>query len=112
MDLLVAVDAAPVDDESRSGFWIVWSRRVPSLDVALLTEAGNPDFQEPLIGGAVRLVAVRTALRNGRMFPEERPALLRMTLETVVIDGVFTKHPLRDGPMRVGAIGATDLPLT
>src|SRR5574337_74622 len=111
MDLLVAVDTAPVDDESRSGLWIVWSRRVPGLDVALLTEAGNPDLQEPLIGRAVRFVAVRTALRHGRMFPKKWSALLGMALETVIIDRIFTEHRLRDGPMRVVAIGATDLPL-
>ena len=107
----MAVDAAPVDDLLCSGPRIIWARRVPGLDVALLTEAGNPDLQEPLIGGAVRLVAVCAALHNGRMFPEERPALLGVALVTVVIDRVFTEHPLRDGPMRVVAIGATDLPL-
>lgn len=111
MDLLVTVDAAPVDDLLCSGSWIIWTRRVPGLNVTLLTEAGTLDLQEPLIGGAVRLMAVRTALRDGRMFPEKRPPLLSMTLEAVVIDRIFPEHPLRDGPMRVVAIGATDLPL-
>lgn len=111
MDLLVAVDATPVDDLLCSGARIIWARRVPGLNVTLLTEAGLPDLQESRIGGAVRLVAVRAALHNGRMFPEKRPPLLSMALVTVLIDRVFPEHPLRDGPMRVVAIGATDLPL-
>ena len=86
MDLLVTVDAAPVDDKPASGPRIVWARWVSGLDVALLTEAGNPDLQKPRIGGTVRLVAIRTALRDRRMLPEKRPPLLGMALETVVID--------------------------
>ena len=111
MDLLVAVDAASVDDKPASGPRIVWARWVSGLDVALLTEARNPDLQEPRIGGAVRLVAVRTALRDRRMFPEKRPPLLGMALEAVVIDRILPKHRLGGGPMRVVAVGATHLSL-
>src|SRR5574337_347199 len=111
MDLLVAVNAASVDDEPRSGPGIVWIRRMPRLYMTLLAEAGNPDLQEPLIGGAVRLVAVRTALRNRRMFPKKWSALLGMALEAVVIDRIFPEHRLRGGPMRVMAVAATDLSL-
>src|SRR5574337_198707 len=111
MDLLVAVDTAPVDDESRSGLWIVWSRRVPGLDVALLTEAGNPDLEEPLIGRAVRLVAVRTALNDGRMLPEKRPSFLGVAFITVLVNGILTKQHLRRGPMWVVAVAATHFSL-
>src|SRR5574337_327116 len=111
MDPLVAVDTTPIDDESRPGSWIVWIRRMPGRDVALLTEAGDPDLQEPRIGGAVRLVAVRTALDDGRMLPKKRSTLLSMTLEAVVIDRIFPKHRLRGGPMRIMTVAATDLPL-
>lgn len=111
MDLLVAVVAAPVGDLPCSGRRIVWARWVSGLNMTLLTEPGNPDLQESRICGAVRLVAVRTALCDWRMFPEERPPLLRMALVTVVIDRIFPEHRLGGGPMRVVAVATTDLPL-
>src|SRR5574337_535542 len=111
MDPLVAVDTAPIDDEPRPCSWIVWVRRMPGRDVALLTEAGDPDLQEPRIGGAVRLVAVRTALDDGRMLPKKWPPFLGMALVAVLIDGILAEHRLRGGPMRIMTVAATDLPL-
>src|SRR5574341_1819164 len=111
MDLLVAVDAASVDDEPRPGSWIVWIRRVSGLDVTLLAEAGNPNFQESRIGRAVRFVTVRTALDDGRMLPQERSPFLGMTRVAVLIDGVLTEHRLRRGSVRIVAIAATHLAL-
>lgn len=111
MDLLVAVGTTSVDDKPRSGCRIVWIGRVSGLDVTLLTEARNPDLQEPCIGGAVRLMAVRTALNDGRMLPQKRSPFLGMTRVAVLIDGVFAKHSLCRSPVRVVAVAATDLSL-
>lgn len=111
MDLLVAVDTTSVDHESRSGLWIVWIRRMPGLDVALLAEAGDPDLEEPLIGGTVRLVAVRTALNDRRMLPEKRPPFLGMAFVAVLVNGILAKQRLRRGPMWVVAVAATHLSL-
>lgn len=111
MDLLVTVDAAPVNDLLCSGPRIVWICRMSGLDVTLLTEAGNSDLQEPRIGGAVRLMTVRTALDDGRMLPQKRSPFLGMARVAVLINRILTEHGLCRGPVRIVAVAATDLSL-
>ena len=118
MDLLVAVHAASVDELLRLNpkpcNWIlelVWIGRVPALDVALLTEAWGPQLEQSRVGGAVWLVAVRAALSYWCMLPEERPPLLGVALEAVIVDRVFAEHRRRDRAVRAVAIGARNLPL-
>ena len=111
MDLLVTVGAGSIGDLLGIDVWIVGTRGVPGLDVALLAESRNPLPQQSRVGGAVRVMAVGAAFDDRRMLPEIRSPLLGMARVTVLVDRIFAQHRRRDAAMRVVAVAARHLVL-
>ena len=58
------------------------------------------------------VMAVRAVLHRRRMFPEERPSLIRMTRVAILVDRGFDQHGWIRGSMRVMAVAASDLPFS
>ena len=83
MDLAVTIGAAPIEKEDRIAS--PWSRRVPA-HMALGAQPRVGDFQQPVIDGAVRLMAVGAIVECGRMFIKERPSSFGMAGVTVLVD--------------------------
>src|SRR5690242_19191730 len=82
VDVHVAVRARPAHDElQRSLVTPVRARRMSRLDVALLTEPRLGDLEHALVVRAVGIVAIRAALVDRRVHPQERPALVRVAVE-------------------------------
>src|SRR5689334_4201177 len=82
VDVDVAVRARPTHHEfQRPLVTSVWTRGMPGLDVTLLAEARLGDLEHALVVGAVGIVAVRAALVDRRVHPQERPALVRVAVE-------------------------------
>src|SRR5262249_10520960 len=72
VDDRVTAHARPAHHElERSGVTPVGTRRMPGLDVALLAEPRLRHLQHGLVVGAVRIVAVRAALVDRRVYPEK-----------------------------------------
>src|ERR1700694_4304315 len=102
MVLRVAVLAFTVDRIERLRISRI-SRVSGQVRMALLAQAGTRDLQQEVVDRAVRIVAVQAVLANGRMLPQERPALLRVTLVAIVVDGGFLEQSLRVAAVRVVA---------
>src|SRR5450755_1485814 len=80
--------------------------------VALLAQTWPRYLQQEVVVGAVRIVAVQAALGHRRVLPQERSALLRMTLEASLIDGRCLKHRFCVAAVRVMTIRAHHFALT
>ena len=109
VDLAMAVGTGAIEDEARPG--VLRSRRVTSLDVALLTESRFGDLEQFFVVGAVGFVAVGATLRHRWVFPQKRTPLLGMAGVTVLIDGVGLEEVLGDGAMRIVTARAGHLAL-
>src|SRR5215510_11584812 len=79
------------------------------IGVTLLAEARPRDLQQEVIDRAVRIVAVQAVLAHRGMLPQERAALLRVTLVAIVVDGGLIQKSLAVGAMRIVAAGARHL---
>src|SRR4030095_12145829 len=90
VDDRVTAHARPAHHElERSGVTTVGARRMPGLDVTLLAQPRLCDLQHALVVGAVGVVAVRAALVDRRVHPEERASLLGMAGEAGVVERDF-----------------------
>ena len=77
VDLTVTVGAAPVKEKLRSA-----SPRRARMAVVYMTRGADPrigKFKEPVVVGAVRIVAVGAVLHNRHMLPHERTSPFRVT---------------------------------
>ena len=83
MNLAVTISAASIEEEHRIAS--PWSRRVPT-HVALGAQPRVGDFQQPIVNGAVRLMAVCAIFERGRMLIEERPSSFGMAGVAVFVD--------------------------
>src|SRR5882757_7142485 len=77
--------------------------------VAALTEQGLLHDEQRLVRGTVGVVAVEAVFAHGRMFEEERAALLRMALDALVVHRIRGDEARRLGSVRVVAAGALHL---
>src|SRR3972149_2731019 len=84
--------------------------RVATFDVALLAEARQRELQHLFPDSAVRVMAVRAALEDRRVLPQEWAPLVGVALITVVVDGILRQERFRDSPVWVVARGAGHLP--
>src|SRR5712691_9492137 len=90
----------------------IWGGGVdPLLVVALLAQPRLGDLQHLLVVGPVWIMAVRAALQDGRVLPEEGPALLRMAAVACIVERVLLQERGRDGAVRVVARRARHLAL-
>src|SRR5208282_5281936 len=60
--------------------------RMKCADVALLAEPRRRDFQQKPVGRAVWIMTIAAVLQDRRMGPQKRPALLRMTGVTDLVN--------------------------
>jgi len=56
--------------------------------VALLAQVRTRPHEQLVMVGTMRLVTVDAVLADGRMFPEKRPPLLRVTRVAETVDGI------------------------
>jgi hypothetical protein len=113
MNLLVTVDAAPLDEsvaavgQSRG---VVDGRRMSSADVAPLTKHRHLRHQHPVVDRAVRVVTRAAGFPAGGVIPQERTALLGMAREAGFVDVVAHLQQLHvRGAVRVVAARAGHL---
>src|SRR5512142_217800 len=117
VDVVVAVAAAvldravarvPADDRVAQ---VVERARVPRAQVTPLAEPRQLRDEQTLVIRSVRRVARRAVLANGRVFPQERAALVRVAGVTKLVDRIrFQKSALRVR-MRVVTVAAVELSL-
>src|SRR5215475_4498540 len=108
MVLRVAVLALAVECVDRLRISrIAWM--LGEIGVTLLAEARPRDLQQEVIDRAVRIVAVQAIVAHRGMLPQERAALLRVTLVAIVVDGGLIQKSLAVGAMRIVAAGARHL---
>ena len=100
--LRVAVLALAIECVDRCRIsWIAW---VPGeIGVTLLAQPRPRDLQQEVVDRAVRIMAVQAVLAHWGMFPQERPALLRVTLVAIVINGGLVQKSFAVGAMRIVA---------
>ena len=82
----MTIETAPV--ESIYGIGGQVSRLMSPLHMALLAEARDLRDQHLVVGRAVGVVAGQAIFLNRRVLPKEGCFLLRMALETFVIEGL------------------------
>ena len=104
MDLAVTVGAASVEEGTRSCRIVSYVTRV-----TLVAQPRHAHFEHTVIDGAVRFVATGTIVGNRRMFMKVGPSPLRMASVTVLIDAVLFELRRIGAPMRVVAVGTSDL---
>src|SRR5208282_5155024 len=80
--------------------------RMKCADVALLAEPRRRDFQQKPVGRAVWIMTIAAVLQDRRMGPQKRPALLRMTGVTDLVNRRLHQLILIRAAMRVVAVGA------
>lgn len=120
--LAVAVLAGPVEQPvagqlehiavlcDRGGIKTVQGAGVPRIGVALLAEVRPLGDQELVMGGAVRVMTGSAVLRGRRMLPEERSPFFRVALVALLVEGVGGYQFIRNGAVRVVAIGTFQFP--
>src|SRR5829696_1748301 len=109
VDLAVAVHTAPVEGEDvEPGHGRVARQHV---HVALLAKLVAASGQQADVVGAVRRVAGEAVLLHGVVLPEERPALLRVTLVAELVGRGGREHFAPLPAVRVMTGGATHLHL-
>src|SRR5262245_31918368 len=79
--------------------------------VALLTKVGTRPYEQLVVVRTMRLVTVDTTLANGRVLPEERPALFGVAGVADVVDGIGLQQRSRRRAVRVVAVDARHLAL-
>ncbi len=115
MDVRVAVHARPSEHAialaGRDRGVVVYGRRMPGRHVAALTEHRHAHVQHAIVRRAVRVVTGGAALAYRRVFPQHRPAHLRVTARTGFIDRASDLERLHvaDRPVRVMARRARHL---
>jgi len=118
MHLAVTVGAASVEGKNR---WTHGRRKrfqrprrswMARMDMTLSTKPRVGDFQQTIVDGTMRLVAVITPFQNRRMLPQKRTAALRVAGVAIFIDTRL--HELRwvGTTVRIVTIGADHLPLS
>src|SRR6476659_8049526 len=91
---LASANETRVDSGETAGL-----RRMRRRIVALLAEPRLRDLEQLLVGGAVRVVAVRAALDHRRMLPHERPALFGVAGVADLVDGAGDEELVVRRPM-------------
>src|SRR6185436_14684142 len=108
----VAVQARAAHHElERPGIASVRAGGMARLDVALLTQSWLRHLEHALVVRAVRVVAARAVLDDGRVLPQEGPSLLGVAPEAVVVRRVLREKGRRDRPVRIVARRAAHLAL-
>ena len=75
----------------------------PTLRVTLLAQQRRPLHEQRWMDGAVRRVTIRAVLRNRRVLPQERTALLRVAGVAGLIQRGLEQELRRHGPMNLVA---------
>ena len=83
--------------------------RMAQARMALLAQERNRRDQQGLLVRPVRRVAVEATLAHGRVFEQERPAFLRVTLVAGLVDRVRLQQRAGDRAVRIVAIVAAHL---
>src|SRR5262245_13326186 len=113
MDVDVAVHALSSADEARiDGCHPARLRRMRGRVVALLAETRLRHFQQLLVRGAMRVVAIAAVLHDRWVLPQEWAAFLRVAGEAGLIHGCSNKELVVGGAMRIMAARALHLALT
>jgi hypothetical protein len=102
MDLTVTVRAAPVEEEV--GIWPI--PQSVSAVVTLVAESRYTYFEQPIIDGTVRFVAIVTIFEDRRMLKEERASPLGMALVASLVHACLYELRGIGRAVRVVAIGA------
>ena len=82
---ILALAALRIESDSR----VTRITVVLAAGVTLLAETRPRDLQQEVVVGAVRIMAVQAVLGNRRVFPQERSALLGVTLEAYFVTVAF-----------------------
>ena len=109
MHLAVTVCAASVEEENRVSS--PWSSGVARGDMALRAESRIRNLKETIVNRSMRLMAVGAVLDDRRVFPEERPAPLRVARVAVLVDAGLLKHGWVRRAVRVVAVCTRHLAL-
>ena len=111
MDLAVAIQAVLaqhilVAAAAGQTFAAVGQAGVESCHMALLAQGWAASGEQSVMHRAVRTVAEAAILCHRRVLPEERSALLLVTLEAIVVDRGLVQAGVSEAAMGIVAVAA------